>query len=98
MICVRIGLLDDLELDGYTRDHRGARYSLFGGFGMNAALGIDLISERMGKRNKSSAREAEIWCRHEDRKMGPLARAEGNGIVFGGTALLHGRWGQFTET
>jgi hypothetical protein len=97
-MCIRIGLLDDLELDGYTRDPRGARDSLFGGFGMNAALGIDLINERLGERNKPSARDTEIWCRHEDRKMGPLARAEGNGIVFGGTVFFHGRWGQFTET
>ena len=98
VIRVRIGLLDDLELDGYTRDHCGARYSLFGFLGMYAPLGIDLINDGMSERNKSSARDAEIWRRHEDRKMSPLARAEGNGVAFGGTAFFHGRWGQFTET
>ena len=64
---------------------------------MYEPLGIDLIDERMSERNKSGDRNAEIWRSHEDRKMGPLASTEGNGVTFGGTALLRVRWGHFTE-
>jgi hypothetical protein len=96
-IRIRVGLLDGLELDGYTRDGCGACYSLFGIFGMFAPLSIDLINEGMSDRNKSGEWNAKIWRSHENRKMGPLASTEGNRVIFGGTALF-GRWGHFAET
>jgi hypothetical protein len=90
-------LLDGLELDGYTRNRCGARYSPFGFLGMYAPLGIDLINECVSERNKSSDWDAKIWRSHENRKMGPLASTKGNRVIFCGTALF-GRWGHIAET
>ena len=80
-IRIRVGLLDGLELDGYTCDGCGAYYSLFGFLGMFAPLGIDLINECVSERNKSRDWDAKIWRSHEDRKMGPLASTKGNRVV-----------------
>jgi len=90
--------LDGLELDGYTRNRCGARYSLFGFLGMFAPLGIDLINECVSERNKSGDWDAKIWRSHEDRKMGPLASTKSNGVIFGGATLFRRLWGHFIET